>query len=203
MPTRLQKWTLLLSSAAVLALPVVSLAQLSTNDIDTRLGTESHVGNIAGHAKDAKGDYRRYCVGCHGDLGDGMAKTPPGLTRPCIKSHVTSSWGTLSAAPLRRGLYPPIRIFRCHHPGASTAPYMPQWNTLSKQERADLVAWVKHFSPRWVGEKPGTPITIPLPSRKSLRSASRRGVSVCQDAMLEVPRGTRHGQRTVRFDASG
>ena len=38
---------------------------------------------------------------------------------------------------------------------------MPQWNTLTKQERADLVAWVKHFSPRWVNEKPGAPIQIP------------------------------------------
>src|ERR1035438_2458464 len=77
MPTRLQKWTLLLSSAAVLALPMASLAQLSTNDIDTRLGAESHVGNIAGHAKDAKGDYRRYCVGCHGELGDGNGENFP------------------------------------------------------------------------------------------------------------------------------
>ncbi len=32
---------------------------------------ESHVGNLTGHAKDAKSDYRRYCAGCHGDLGDG------------------------------------------------------------------------------------------------------------------------------------
>jgi cytochrome c oxidase cbb3-type subunit 2 len=38
---------------------------------------------------------------------------------------------------------------------------MPQWNTFTKQQRADLVAWVKHFSPRWVNEKPGTSITIP------------------------------------------
>ena len=59
MRTGLRKWTLLLISAAVLALPVASLAQLSTNDIDTRLGTESHVGNITGHAKDAKGEIGR------------------------------------------------------------------------------------------------------------------------------------------------
>jgi cytochrome c oxidase cbb3-type subunit 2 len=38
---------------------------------------------------------------------------------------------------------------------------MPQWSNLTKQQRADLVAWVKHFSPRWVSEKPGTPIQIP------------------------------------------
>jgi cytochrome c oxidase cbb3-type subunit 2 len=38
---------------------------------------------------------------------------------------------------------------------------MPQWSTFTKQERADLVAWVKHYSPRWTNEKPGTPIEIP------------------------------------------
>jgi mono/diheme cytochrome c family protein len=53
---------------------------------------------------------------------------------------------------------------------------MPQWNTLSKQERADLVAWVKHFSPRWANEKPGAPITIP-PEPEVTPSASRRGAT--------------------------
>ena len=38
---------------------------------------------------------------------------------------------------------------------------MPSWNPLSAQERADLVAYVKHFSARLVTEKPGTPIEIP------------------------------------------
>jgi len=38
---------------------------------------------------------------------------------------------------------------------------MPQWMPLSIADRADLVAWVKHFSPRWATEKPGTPIQIP------------------------------------------
>ncbi len=38
---------------------------------------------------------------------------------------------------------------------------MPQWSTFTAQQKADLVAWIKHFSPRWVNEKPGTPIQIP------------------------------------------
>jgi cytochrome c oxidase cbb3-type subunit 2 len=38
---------------------------------------------------------------------------------------------------------------------------MPQWSTFTKQQRADLVAWVKHFSPRYATEKPGAPIQIP------------------------------------------
>jgi mono/diheme cytochrome c family protein len=38
---------------------------------------------------------------------------------------------------------------------------MPPWNTFTKQERVDLVAWIKHFSPRWQTEKAGEPIQIP------------------------------------------
>jgi cytochrome c oxidase cbb3-type subunit 2 len=38
---------------------------------------------------------------------------------------------------------------------------MPSWNPLSNQMRADLVAYVKHFSERWKTEKPGAPIEIP------------------------------------------
>ena len=38
---------------------------------------------------------------------------------------------------------------------------MPHWLPLTNQDRVDLVAYVKHFSPRWLTEKPGTPIVIP------------------------------------------
>jgi cytochrome c len=71
MRTTLRKWSLLLGAAAVFALSLPSWAQLTKYDLETRMGMESHVGNISGHAKDGKADYRRYCVGCHGDLGDG------------------------------------------------------------------------------------------------------------------------------------
>jgi cytochrome c oxidase cbb3-type subunit 2 len=157
MRTRLQKWSLLLGAAAVLALPLPSWAQLSTYDIDSRLGTESHIGNITGHAKDGKADYRRYCVVCHGALGDGNGESFP--------------WVDPKPRDFQLG------IFKCRSTPTGTLPTdqdlfdtiargldrsnMPQWSTFTKQQRADLVAWVKHFSPRWVNEKPGTPITIP------------------------------------------
>ena len=32
---------------------------------------ESHIEGTTGHSENAKSDYRRYCAGCHGDLGDG------------------------------------------------------------------------------------------------------------------------------------
>jgi mono/diheme cytochrome c family protein len=157
MRTRLQKWSLLLGAAAVLGFALPSWAQLSTFDIDTRLGTESHVGNITGHAKDGKADYRRYCVGCHGTLGDGNGEVFPWID------------------PKPRDFQ--LGIFKCRSTPTGTLPTdqdlfdtiargldrsnMPQWSTFTKQERADLVAWVKHFSPRFATEKPGAPITIP------------------------------------------
>ena len=75
MRTGLGKWTLTVGAAVGLAIP--SFAQLTKYDLNSRMGTESHIGKITGHAKDAKGDYRRYCVSCHGELGDGNGESFP------------------------------------------------------------------------------------------------------------------------------
>jgi mono/diheme cytochrome c family protein len=159
MRRKLQMWTLMMGVAAALALPTVSRAQLTTEDIHSRLGMESHIGNITGHANSGrvKYDYRRYCVGCHGELGDGNGENFPWLD------------------PKPRDFQ--LGIFKCRSTPSGTLPTdqdlfdtiargldrsnMPQWSTFTKQQRADLVAWVKHFSPRFVNEKPGTPIEIP------------------------------------------
>lgn len=157
MRTRLQNWSLMLGATAFLALPLTSSAQLTKADFETRIGMEAHVGNVIGHAKDAKGDYRRYCVVCHGELGDGNGESFPWVD------------------PKPRDFQ--LAIFKCRSTPTGTLPTdedlfdtiargldrsnMPQWSTFTKQERADLVAWVKHFSPRWANEKPGTPIQIP------------------------------------------
>jgi mono/diheme cytochrome c family protein len=156
MRRRMQKW-LLRSVAAVLALPLASWAQLTKSDLDSRIGTESHIGNITGHAKDAKPTYRRYCVSCHGELGDGNGESFP--------------WVDPKPRDFQLG------VFKCRSTPTGTLPTdqdlfdtiargldrsnMPQWSTFTKQERADLVAWVKHFSPRFASDKPGTPIQIP------------------------------------------
>jgi len=140
---------------------MASLAQLSTNDIDTRLGAESHVGNIAGHAKDAKGDYRRYCVGCHGNLGDGNGENAAWFETPMYQQPRNFQLGIFKCRSTPTGTLPTDQDLYDSITRGFDRSNMPQWNTLSKQERADLVAWVKHYSPRWVGEKPGTPIQIP------------------------------------------
>jgi len=118
---------------------------------------ESHIANVTGHAKNAQYDYRRYCVGCHGDRGDGMGENFP--------------WVDPKPRDFQLG------IFKCRSTPTGTLPTdqdlsdtisrgldrsnMPPWNVFTEQQKADLVAWVKHFSPRFATEKPGTPIQIP------------------------------------------
>jgi mono/diheme cytochrome c family protein len=153
----LGKWTLIMSATVALAIPMPSWAQQTIYNLDSRLGMESHIGKITGHAKDAKSAYRRYCVSCHGELGDGNGESFPWVDpKPrdfqlgVFKCRSTPT-GTL---PTDQDLYDTIAR-------GLDRSNMPQWSTFTKQERADLVAWVKHFSPRWANEKPGTPIEIP------------------------------------------
>jgi len=161
MRTRLQKWSLLLGATAVLALSLPSWAQLTKNDLETRMGVESHVGNITGHAKDAKADYRRYCVGCHGDLGDGNGEVATWLDPPLYPKPRDFQLGIFKCRSTPTGTLPTDQdLFDTIARGLDRSS-MPQWSTFTKQQRADLVAWVKHFSPRWTNEKPGTPIQIP------------------------------------------
>src|SRR5579872_7438206 len=152
--------SLLMSAAAVLALNLPAKAQLSTVQLETWLNSPaatSHIGNITGNAKAAAPDYRRYCVGCHGEMGDGNGENTPWLD------------------PKPRDFQ--LAIFKCRSTPTGTLPTdqdlfdtiargldrsnMPIWNTFTKDERADLVAWIKHFSPRWQNEKAGPPIQIP------------------------------------------
>jgi mono/diheme cytochrome c family protein len=156
MRTTLHK-SLLCLVPVVMVFSLPSFAQQTEADIHTRIGMESHVGDVTGHAKNAQYDYRRYCVGCHGERGDGMGENFPWID------------------PKPRDFQ--LGIFKCRSTPTGTLPTdqdladtiargldrsnMPPWNVFTNQQKADLVAWVKHFSPRFASEKPGTPIQIP------------------------------------------
>jgi cytochrome c oxidase cbb3-type subunit 2 len=127
---------------------------------------ESHIGNITGHAADGKSDYRRYCAGCHGDYGDASGENaqwldpkPRDFTIATFKCR-SSLTGTL---PTDEDLYNSIgRGF--------TNSNMPIWNALGPQQRANLVAYIKIFSPRWEKEKAGEPIKIPAEPAVTIES---------------------------------
>lgn len=148
---------LLLSAAAVLAFCVCSPAQITQVDQEQELGMESHIGKLTGHASKAKENYRRYCLGCHGVAGDGEGENaqwlepkPRNFTLAQFKCRSTPT-GTL---PTDEDLYNTVSR-------GIVNSNMPAWFPLPEQERADLIAYVKHFSPKWKTEKAGTPIEVP------------------------------------------
>jgi mono/diheme cytochrome c family protein len=161
--------SVLIGVIAVIALSVASRAQVTTVQQQQWLNSPaatSHVEGLTGDAKRAAMNYRRYCVSCHGELGDGNGEVAMWL-------DPTVSPGDFRPRDFTLG------VFKCRSTPTGTLPtdqdlfdtigrgldrsHMPVWDgsDITKQFRADLVAWIKHFSPRWQTEKPGTPIQIP------------------------------------------
>jgi len=130
---------------------------------------ESHVGNLRGQASAGKPLYRRYCVGCHGPQGDGNGENaawidpkPRDFTAATFKCRSTPS-GTL---PTDEDLFNSItRGF--------VMTNMPSWKPLTDQNRADLVAYVKTFSSKWLSGKPGSPLVIPAETPAKIESILR------------------------------
>jgi mono/diheme cytochrome c family protein len=148
---------LVVVSAVVLAFAIEASAQETQYSEGQRLDTDSHVSGKTGHARAAQGNYRRYCAGCHGDWGDGdgenaqwLEPKPRNFTLGQFKCRSTPT-GTL---PTDEDLYATI--------GRGVVDSnMPQWLPLTDQARVDMVAYVKHFSAKFVTEKPGASIRIP------------------------------------------
>jgi cytochrome c oxidase cbb3-type subunit 2 len=117
----------------------------------------AHIGKLSGNVGSGKQLYYRYCWGCHGFRGDGNGENaqylnilPRNFVAATFKCRSTPT-GTL---PTDEDLYNSlVRGFNNSN--------MPSWITLTDQNRADLVAFIKTFSPRWKNEKSGTPINVP------------------------------------------
>jgi mono/diheme cytochrome c family protein len=137
----------------LLIVPVFVLAAGAT----VCFAQESHIGSLKGRASAGKELYRRFCIGCHGQQGDGSGENAPwmdpkprDLTAAVYKCRSTPT-GTL---PTDQDLFNAIsRGF--------VATSMPAWHPLTDQQRADLVAYIKSYSARWKNDAPSAAITIP------------------------------------------
>jgi cytochrome c oxidase cbb3-type subunit 2 len=126
---------------------------------------ESHLGKLTGHSESGKQMYYRFCWGCHGFRGDGNGENwlPPGSW---LEPYLNIQPRNFVAA-----------TFKCRSTPTGTLPTdqdlynslgrglnnsnMPSWISLTDQQRADMVAFIKTFSPRWQTEKSGDPINVP------------------------------------------
>src|SRR6266571_3662590 len=104
--------------------------------------------------------------GGHGADGDGAGENAPWIdpkprdfTLAVFKCRSTST-GTLPTDE---------DLFNAMTRGFVTTN-MPQWLPLTRQNSADLVAYIKSLSTKWKNLKPGTPITIPAEPRLTIES---------------------------------
>jgi mono/diheme cytochrome c family protein len=153
MRRNLRQMALLAGTGAVLsaASAIVTRAQSPDDPI------VQHAATLAGRTDVGQDQYRRFCEGCHGREGDGNGENaiwidpkPRDFTAAVFKCRSTPS-GTLPTdadliASIRRGF---------------VTSNMPPWRPLVPWTDADLLAYIKTFSPRWKTEKPGTPIVVP------------------------------------------
>src|ERR1700720_1925836 len=140
----------------VAALPIAASAQQM----------EAHIRNVTGHAEAGKALYYRYCWGCHGARGNGDGENAPYLNilpRNFVAGTFKCRSTPTGTLPLDQDLYNSVgRGFVMSN--------MPAWISLTRQQRADLVAFIKSFSPRFKSEKPGDAINVPAEPKPSVES---------------------------------
>jgi mono/diheme cytochrome c family protein len=139
---------------AVLLVPALASAQ------------ESHIGKWTGHPEAGKQLYFRYCWGCHGFRGDGNGENAPYLN--ILPRNFVAATFKCRSTPT--GTLPTDQdLFNAIERGFNNSN-MPSWITLTDQNRADLIAFVKTLSPRWKTDKAGTPITVPPEPKLTVES---------------------------------
>jgi cytochrome c oxidase cbb3-type subunit 2 len=138
-------------------------------------GTDVELPGLHGDTGRGKQLYKRYCVGCHGVHGDGTGENavyldprPRDFTAGVFKCRSTPT-GSL---PLDTDLFDTITR-------GMYASAMPPWQALRRQERADLLAYVKDFCPRYKLEKPEPALVIP-PEPATSEASIGRGLSLYQ-----------------------
>jgi len=154
---------------SILITLAAGLAVVLVADCRVSFAQESHVDGLTGSASSGKHLYRRFCIGCHGPQGDGGGENaqwiepkPRDFTAATFKCRSTPT-GTL---PTDEDLDHAIQR-------GFVTTNMPSWNPLTPQQRVDLIAYIKTFSPRWKTEKAGTPITIPPETPVNIESILR------------------------------
>ena len=114
--------------------------------------------------------YRRFCISCHGIDGDGRGPAaaqlelpPRDLTRGVYRYRSTPSGSLPLDSDLMRSVLE----------GMPGTPMPAFRDLLSAQEAWDVVAWVRHYSPRFEKEAPEEPIEVPAPLPYSPESVGR------------------------------
>ncbi|MGA8224434.1 MAG: c-type cytochrome [Candidatus Acidiferrales bacterium] len=182
-PSRIARALILWAFSMALGIPGIAMGQTTSVD------------GITGRPEVGKQLYRRFCVGCHGVLGDGKGENAPFVVGPLED-------------PLPRNFT--LGLFKCRSTPSGSIPldsdlyttigrgiyttYMPPWRALTPGQRVDLIAYVKTFSPRFKDEKPAPPVKI-TPETPNTADSVKRGEELYQKTLkcFECHGTTGHG----------
>jgi len=147
---RRQLWRPALAGAALLSLSLPATAAQRDG------GPSSQLDVLVNQGKQV---YDRYCIGCHGEKGDGkgpgarlLIVKPRDFTKGVFKFRSTPS-GSL---PTDEDLYKVITrgVYRTS---------MPDWGLVPERDRLAVIQYIKTFYPEWKTQGPGKPVFIPEP----------------------------------------
>ena len=144
----------------------VGVALLFAAQLPSGSAQESHVGPLTGNASSGKPLYKRFCIGCPGPAGDGQGANAPWID-PKPRDFTAATFKCRSTPT---GTLPTDDDLDNAVTRGFVTTNMPSWNPLTPQQRADVVAYIKTFSPRWKIDKPGIPIHIPAETAVTLQS---------------------------------
>lgn len=153
-----------------------------------------------GNAGKGKALYGRYCLSCHGALGDGRGESAEWLSvKPRDFRQGVFKWRSTPSGSLPLISDLDKRILQGVY-GTS----MPPWYPIGHKGRLDLIAYIQTFSPRWQSEQPQAAIEIPAEPAYTQASAERgRAVyetNECAKCHGEEGRGDGPSSTTLRDD---
>jgi mono/diheme cytochrome c family protein len=129
----------------------------------------SHVDGLVGNAVAGREHYRRYCIGCHGPVGNGEGENAQWID-PKPRDFTE---GTFRCRSTPTGELPTDQdLFNTLGRGFVTTN-MPSWLPLSDQNKVDLIAYIKIFSAKWNNPSKAAPIQIPAETPITVQSIER------------------------------
>jgi mono/diheme cytochrome c family protein len=139
---------------------------------------ERRIGNPAGSMKQGKSLYRRFCIGCHGVRGDGQGENTP-YVNPEFPKPRDFTTGLFKCRSTPSGSIPLDRDLLDTISRGVDKTAMPSWSPLTKQQRVDLLVYIKSFSSRFKKEKAEAPVEIP-PETPASPESQARGLELFQ-----------------------
>ena len=141
--------------------------------------------------------YEQYCIGCHGEKGDGNGKAarllvikPRNFTTGVFKFKSTPQGALPADDDLMRAITNGL-------PGSS----MPSYILVPEGERRGVIEYIKIFSKRWLNERPSSSVNIPpVPEYIGLPESIIKGSKVYKDNGCDVCHGDKGDGKGVNAD---